>query len=158
MTVEGSRGSGTGRTGMCRKPVPRKVGNDQVGTRPRNVQDGTSNGVATTFLLRGSPRKERVWPEVGPRAPGDANFFGRRWKRCRRVWKSAEGTRKITREAGKMRKTLRSIGKPSGSARQSKEWKGALRKSAGRKARGADEAGQVGIRSDEKGKFVVPTN
>ena len=51
---------------MCREPVPRKVGNDQIGTRPRNVRDGTSNGVATTFLFRGSPRKERVLAR-GPR-------------------------------------------------------------------------------------------
>ena len=80
----------------------------------------------------------------GPRAPGDANFFGRRRKRCGRAWKNAEDTRKRW--------------KPSGSARQSKEWKEALQKSAVRKAQGADEAGRVGIRSDEKGKFVVPTN
>jgi len=51
---------------MCRETVPRKVGNDQIGTRPRNVRDGTSNGVATTFLFRGSPRKGMVLAR-GPR-------------------------------------------------------------------------------------------
>jgi len=139
---------------MCREPVPRKVGNDQIGTRPWNVWDGTSNGVATTFLFRGSLRKERFLA----RGPRETPIF-------------SEGVGRGAEEHGRMRKALgrsqkrrenaedtRKRREPSGSARQSKEWKGALRKSAGRKARGADEAGRVGIRSDEKSKFVVPTN
>ena len=139
---------------MCREPVPRNTGNDQVGTRPRNVRDGTSNGVATTFLFRGSPRREMVLA----RGPQETPIFSEG------VGRGAEGVEERGRHSedrGRGKKNAedtRKRRKPSGSARQSKEWKGALQKSAGRKAQGADEAGRVGIGSDEKGKFVVPTN
>jgi len=142
---------------MCREPVPRNTGNDQVGTRPRNVRDGTSNGVATTFLFRGSLQKERVLAR-GPRET--PIFFGRHRKRCGRAWKNAEGTRKIAEEMGKMQKTLGSVGSQAevqGSQKSGRGHSGRVR--VGRLgARMSDEAGRVGIRSDEKGKFVVPTN
>jgi len=88
---------------MCREPVPWKTRNDQVGTRPQNVQDGTSNGVATTFLFRGSPQKEKSLA----RGPWETPIFS---EGVGRVWKSVEGTRKIVGETGKMQKTLGSVG------------------------------------------------
>ena len=149
MTVEWSHRSGTERTGKCREPVPQKARNDQVGTRPWNVGDGTSNGIATTFLFRGSPRKERVLAR-GPREmPIFLEGVGRGAEECRRHSEDRGRDGKNVEDTQKHQK-------PSGSARQSKEWKGALWKSACRKAQGEDEVGRVG--SDKKGKFGIPTN
>jgi len=154
MTVEWSRRSGTGRTGMCREPVPRNTGNDQVGTRPRNVRDGTSNGVATTFLFRGSPRKERVLAR-GPReTPIFSEGVGRGAEECGRARKAHGRSRERREKCGRHSEASETKRK----RKAVKRVEGALRKSAGRKARGADEAGRVGIRSDKKGKFVIPTN
>jgi len=73
----------------CREPVPWNTGNDPVDTRPQNVRNGTSNGIATTFLFRGSLRKERVLAQ-GPR---ETPIF-------------SEGVRRGVEERGRMRKAL----------------------------------------------------
>ena len=140
---------------MCREPVPRKIGNNQIGTRPRNVRDGTSNGVATTFLFRGSPRKERVLAR-GPReTPIFSEGVGRGAEERGRMQKALGRSRKRREkcgrhpEASEAKRTCKAVKRVEG---------GALQKSVGWKARGADEVGRVRIGSDEKGKFVIPTN
>jgi len=139
---------------MCREPVLRKVGNDQVGTRPWNVWNGTSNGVATTFLLEVGHGKKGFWLE----GPGRPQFFRKASEEVQKSVKECGRHLEDRGRDGKNAEDTRKHWKPSGSARQSKEWKGALRESAGQKARGADEGGRVGIGLDEKGKFVIPIN
>ena len=97
----GSHGSGTGRTGKCREPVPRKARSDQVGTRPRNVQYGTSNGVATTFLFRYSPRKKRVLAQGPWETPIFSEGIGRGAEEIRRVRKAPRRSRKRREKCGR---------------------------------------------------------
>jgi len=139
---------------MCREPVPWKARNDQVGTRPRNVRDGTSNGVATTFLLRGSPRKERVLVRGPQETPIFSEGVGRGVEEHRRMRKALGRSQERQEKCGRHLEASKAKWK----CKAVKRVEGALRKSAGRKAQGADEAGRVRIGSDEKGKFVIPTN
>jgi len=139
MTVDVSCGSGTGRTGMCREPVPRKAGNVQVGTRPRNVRDGTSNGVATTFLFRGSPRKKRVLA----RGPRETPIFSEG------VGRGAEEIRRVRKAPGRSRKRREKCGRHSEASESQAEAQGSQK--SGRGHSGRVRVGRLGARMKRVG-------